>query len=74
MWWSDSVMEKVGYALLMAALIAWVVLIIAGLIDSMPEGVIGLAAIFGIGVLFVKVLRDRLRNKEDDYYSKNVKK
>ncbi len=67
-------MEKVGYALLMAALIAWVVLIIAGLIDSMPEGVIGLAAIFGIGVLFVKVLRDRLRNKEDDYYSKNVKK
>jgi hypothetical protein len=25
-------------------------------------------------VLFIKVLRDRLNNKEDDYYSKEIKK
>lgn len=67
-------MEKLGYAVLLAVLIAWIVILIVGLLDAMPEGVIGLAAIFGIGVLFLKVLRDRLRNKEDDYYSKNVKK
>jgi len=67
-------MEKLGYAVLLVVLIAWIVILIVGLLDAMPEGVIGLAAIFGIGVLFLKVLRDRLRNKEDDYYSKNVKK
>lgn len=67
-------MEKLGYAVLLAVLIAWIVILIVGLLDAMPEGVIGLAAIFGIGVLFLKVIRDRLRNKEDDYYSKNVKK
>jgi len=66
--------EKLGYAVLLAVLIAWIVILIVGLLDAMPEGVIGLAAIFGIGVLFLKVIRDRLRNKEDDYYSKNVKK
>jgi len=67
-------MEKLGYAVLLVVLIAWIVILIVGLLDAIPEGVIGLAAIFGIGVLFLKVLRDRLRNKEDDYYSKNVKK
>jgi hypothetical protein len=43
-------------------------------------GVCGLLPflLYGVGfivavVLFVKVLSDRLNNKEDDYYDKNVK-
>jgi hypothetical protein len=37
-----------------------------------PVCLYGIVAIVGLAV-FVKVLVDRLNNKEDDYYSKNVK-
>jgi len=66
--------ERTAYAILIGVFIAWLVLIIAGLIDSLPEGTIGLCAIVAIGLLFIKILRERLANKEDEYYSKNVKK
>jgi len=26
----------------------------------------------GVGALFIKVIRERLKNREDDYYSNNV--
>ena len=67
-------LEKLGYAILVAVAIAWLVMVIVGLIETLPMGIIGLALIVGIGLLFVKVLKERLTNKEDDYYSKNVKK
>ena len=63
-----------GYLLLIAAFIGYLVVVITGLVDVLPEGIIGLLAIAGFGLLFVKVLKDRLTSKEDDYYSKNVKK
>ena len=67
-------LEKLGYAILVAVAIAWLVMVIVGLIETLPVGIIGLALIVGIGLLFIKVLKERLTNKEDDYYSKNVKK
>ena len=67
-------LEKIGYTFLIVALIVWIYLLIRSLIDIFPEGIIGLIAIAGIGFLFIKVLGDRLKNKEDDYYDKNVKK
>ena len=48
-------------------------LIITDLIDVLPEGIVGLLAIAGFGLLLIKVIKDRLTNKEDNYYSKNVK-
>ncbi len=63
----------IGYALLIAALIGWLVLLITDLIDVLPEGLIGLAAIAGFGLLLIKAIKDRLTNKEDNYYSKNIK-
>jgi hypothetical protein len=33
-----------------------------------------LIAIAGIGLLLIKVIRERVANTEDDYYSKNVDK
>ena len=67
-------LERLGYLLLVIVLIAWIYLLIVGLIQAFPEGIIGFVAIAGLGLLFVKVLKDRLKNKEDDYYDKNVKK
>ena len=62
-----------GYLLLIAAFFGYLILIIISLVDVLPEGIIGLLAIAGIGLLSIKVIKDRLTNKEDDYYSKNVK-
>lgn len=63
----------VGFLLLIAAFIGYLVLIITDLINVLPEGIIGLLAIAGFGLLLIKVIKDRLTNKEDNYYSKNVK-
>ena len=69
----DKPVTIAGYGLLMAAFIGYLVLIIIGLLDVLPEGIVGLLAIAGFGLLLIKVIKDRLTNKEDNYYSKNVK-
>lgn len=67
-------MEYVGYFLLAIVLIAWIIAMFVGLIIAFPYGLIGLIGILGLGLLLIKVITDRLRNKEDDHYSKNVDK
>lgn len=67
-------MEYVGYFLLAIVLIAWIIAMFVGLIMAFPFGLIGLIGILGLGLLLIKVITDRLRNKEDDHYSKNVDK
>ena len=67
-------LERFGYFFLVIALLVWIYLLIKGLIQAFPEGIIGFIVIAGLGLLFLKVVRDRLRNKEDDYYDKNVEK
>ena len=63
----------IGYLLLIAAFIGLLVVVIMGLVDALPWGVIGLLAIAGFGVLLIKVIRDTLTSEEDRYYSKKVK-
>ena len=67
-------MEKTGYALLAIVAIVWIGVVIGGLVMAFPYGLIGLVGILGIGFLLVKVISDRLKNKEDDHYSNNVDK
>ena len=67
-------MEIIGYILLSIVAICWLIAIFVGMIAAFPFGIIGFVAIVGIGFLFAKVIKDRLTNKEDDYYSKNVDK
>lgn len=67
-------MERIGYILLGLAAAFWVVAIIAGMILAFPWGLVGLIAIVGVGLLFIKVLGEHLKNKEDDHYSKTVDK
>ena len=67
-----STRQKIGYILLGIVFIIYCIAIFVGLIVVFPWGIIGLIAILGIGLLFIKVLSDRLSNKEDDYYEKNV--
>ncbi len=67
-------MEKLAYAILLVLAAAWIVAMVVGSIAAFPAGVIGLAALAAIGLLFVKVVRDRIANREDDYYTKKVDK
>lgn len=67
-------MEKIAYALIGAVALLWLVGMIAGMIVVMPFGLIGLAVIAGFGLLFAKVLKERLANREDDYYEHHVEK
>jgi len=64
--------EKVGYTILAVVAACWLAAVLFGAIAALPYGLVGLLAITGIGVLFIKVIRDRIGNKEDDYYSKHV--
>ncbi len=67
-------MERIGYVLLSLVAAGWLMAMLAGMIVAFPFGLIGLVVIMGIGFLFAKVVKDRLSNKEDDYYSENVDK
>lgn len=67
-------MEKIGYILLLIVAVCWLIAMLVGMIAAFPFGIIGLVAIIGIGLLFAKVVKDRLSSKEDDHYSKNVEK
>ena len=67
-------MEKIGYILLLIVAVCWLIAMLFGIIVAFPVGIIGLVAIVGIGLLFAKVLKDRLSNKEDDHYTRNVDK
>ncbi len=67
-------LEHIGYVLLGVVAVCWGILLLAGLIAVLPWGLVGLAAIVGLGFLFAKVVKDRLANREDDYYERNVDK
>ena len=67
-------MEKIGFGLLILTLLLYVMAMLGGIIAAFPWGLIGLIPITGFGLLFLKVLNERLNNAEDDYYSKNVDK
>jgi hypothetical protein len=60
--------EKIGYSILGSVALLWIV----GAIAASPYGLVGLLTVVGVGTLLIKVIRERLKNKEDDYYSNNV--
>jgi hypothetical protein len=64
--------EKVAYALLGFVSLLYLAVMVAGLVAALPWGIVGLFVIVGIGLLLIKVIRERIHNREDDYYSKNV--
>ena len=69
-----STRQNIGYILLLIVVVCWLIAMLAGMIAAFPFGIIGLLAIAGVGFLFAKVVKDRLANKEDDHYSKNIEK
>ena len=66
--------EKWGYSLLGIIAVVYLLAMLVGMIAAFPFGLFGLLLIAGIGILLVKVIKERLQNKEDDYYSNKVDK
>lgn len=48
-------------------------LMFVGMIAIFPYGIPGLIILAAVLYIFVRVVRERLGNKEDDYYEKNIK-
>ncbi|MDD3655473.1 MAG: hypothetical protein PHI72_01730 [Atribacterota bacterium] len=67
-------MEKTGYIILIIVAIAWIVAWIIGMFQNIWIGVIGLVMLIGLGLLFLKALRDRMKSYQDDRYFKDVEK
>jgi hypothetical protein len=67
-----------GLGLWIAAGVIYVLGFVVGLATAAPELIfvfIGLSVLLGLAggiIMVVKVLSDRARDREDDYYSKNV--
>jgi len=67
-------MEKLGYILILAFYVYMSYLIINEIETFFPEGLLVIFICTGAILLFIKVLRERWNNKEDDYYSKEIDK
>ena len=67
-------MEKLGYFLITTFFVVITVLTLQEVERFYPEGLVLLLIYGGLFILFIKVLKERLGNKEDDYYSKEVHK
>ena len=73
-------MEKLGYFLITGFFVLITYLTLDQLYglslvnEFYPDGLIIVLIYGGLLMLFIKVLRERLNNKEDDYYSKEIKK
>ena len=66
-------MEKTGYIILIIVAIAWIVAWLLGMFQSLWLGLIGLATLIGLGLLFLKALRDRIKEYKNDRYSRDIK-
>ena len=69
-----DIYEKSGYSLLGIIVTIYLVAMFIGMIAVFPYGLLGLLFIAGLGILMFKVLKERLRNREDNYYSREIDK
>lgn len=67
-------MEKIGYVILIIAALAWIIAWIIGIFQNTWLGIIGLATLVGLGLLFIKALSDRMKSSKDDHYSRDVER
>lgn len=66
-------LQLLGFLFLVIAFVAYLVVLIAESLETDTAlGLIGLLALIGAVLLLFQAIKDRLGNKEDDYYSKNV--
>lgn len=67
-------LDKLALICVIVPVAIWVSTLFIGAIALFPFGLIILAGLLVVGYFFYRVIRERMENKEDDYYEKNVDK
>ena len=66
--------ERVAYVLLALVALAWLAVMLVGAVVAFPFGLVILVALLAVGLLLIKIVKERLESSEDDYYDKNVER
>lgn len=67
-------LDQIILILLALGALAYLGAMVFGMLQIMPYGLVGLGIIVSVLGIFGRIVYDRLQNKEDDYYQKNVDK
>ncbi len=67
-------LERAAYWILALTGLAWVVMAWMETDFGTPEAVLGWVTVGGFALLFIKALRDRMGNAEDDHYDRTVER
>ena len=65
-------LDKLVLILVIAGAVLWALVMLGGIITTLPWGLPALILFLIGGYIVYRVIRDRLSNAEDDYYDKNV--
>lgn len=65
-------LDKLVLILVIACAAIWAVVMLGGIITTLPWGLPVLVVFLIAGYIVYRVIQDRLSNAEDDYYDKNV--
>ncbi len=65
-------LELIGYTMLGVLGLLYLLALLLGMIAAFPWGLLGLVGMLAFGLLFIKVLVERMGNREDSYYERNV--
>jgi membrane protein implicated in regulation of membrane protease activity len=66
-------LEKLALICVVIFAVIWSSLLLASAVAAFPYGLIVLLALLVAGYFIYRVVRERMENKEDDYYEKNIK-
>lgn len=72
-----KLIEKISYILLILWVILYISAILAVTFNLLPQSVFiwtSILMVIAFGLLFIKVLIERINNKEDSHYSKKVRR
>lgn len=67
-------LDRLALIFVLVPVVLWVTIMVTTAIALFPFGLIVLVVLGAVGYLFWRVISERLSNKEDDYYEKNVKR
>lgn len=59
---------------LVMATLLWVGMWVVGMMAAMPFGLLGLLPLACFFAIFIKLLMEKNRNQEDNYYDKKIKR
>ena len=67
-------LDKLALICVVVPVVIWFFIAFIGALALFPYGLIALIALLIVGYFFYRVIKERIENKEDDYYEKNINK